>query len=78
MAKLNPFRFSTKYQDDETDLVYYGRRYLNTSTGRWLNRDPIGEEGGINLYSFVDNNPFSYIDPPGSIFISREELGAEG
>jgi RHS repeat-associated protein len=38
MAKANPFRFSTKYQDDETDLVYYGRRYLNTSTGRWLSR----------------------------------------
>ena len=38
MAKANPFRFSTKYQDDETDLLYYGRRYLNTSTGRWLTR----------------------------------------
>jgi hypothetical protein len=27
IAKLNPFRFSTKYEDDETDLVYYGSRY---------------------------------------------------
>ena len=33
MAKVNPFRFSTKYQDDETDLVYYGDRYYNASTG---------------------------------------------
>ena len=35
MAKANPFRFSTKYQDDETDLLYYGYRYYNASTGRW-------------------------------------------
>ena len=43
MAKLNPFRFSTKYQDDESDLLYYGYRYYNPSTGRWLSRDPIDE-----------------------------------
>jgi RHS repeat-associated protein len=57
MAKLNPFRFSTKYQDDETDLLYYGYRYYNPSTGRWLSRDPIGERGGRNLYAFVNNQP---------------------
>jgi RHS repeat-associated protein len=45
MAKANPFRFSTKYQDDETDLLYYGYRYYNASTGRWINRDPIREAG---------------------------------
>ena len=44
MAKANPFRFSTKFQDDETDLVYYGYRYLNTGTGRWLSGDPIAEK----------------------------------
>jgi len=49
-AKANPFRFSTKYQDDETDLLYYGNRDLDTSTGRWLSRDPIGEE--ISNYAF--------------------------
>jgi RHS repeat-associated protein len=56
MARANPFRFSTKYQDDETDLLYYGYRYYDPSTGRWLSRDPLGEEGGINLYSFVANS----------------------
>ncbi len=45
MAKANPFRFSTKYQDNETDLLYYGYRYYNASTGRWPNRDPIREAG---------------------------------
>src|SRR6516162_5824054 len=37
MAFLNPFRFSNKFQDDETGLLYYGYRSYNPSTGRWLN-----------------------------------------
>src|SRR5207249_4199160 len=65
MAKANPFRFSTKCQDDETDLLYYGYRHLNTASGRWLNRDPDRESGGINLYGFLGNNPVASIDPDG-------------
>lgn len=41
MAKANPFRFSTKYQDDETDLLYYGERYYSASTGRWNSKEPL-------------------------------------
>ena len=62
MAKANPFRFSTKYQDDETDLVYYGYRYYNASVGRWLSRDPINEDGGLNLYGIVQNRTIDDID----------------
>ena len=43
MAKANLFRFSTKYQDDESDLLYYGYRYYNAGTGRWLSHDPLKE-----------------------------------
>jgi RHS repeat-associated protein len=43
LAKKNPFRFSTKYTDNETGLLYYGYRYYDPVTGRWPNRDPIGE-----------------------------------
>jgi len=69
LAKANPFRFSTKYQDDETDLLYYGYRYYNPSTGRWVSRDPISERGGVNLYSFIANNPVSRFDSRGlSVF----------
>ena len=39
MAAANPFRFSTKFQDDESDQLYYGYRSYNPSSGRWLNRD---------------------------------------
>jgi RHS repeat-associated protein len=49
MAKLNPFRFSSKYDDDESDFLYYGYRYYNPSTGKWLSRDPIGEAGFVTL-----------------------------
>jgi RHS repeat-associated core domain len=62
MAKSNPFRFSTKYQDNESDLVYYGYRYYNASTGRWPNRDPIAERGGLNLYGMVGNDPLNKTD----------------
>jgi RHS repeat-associated protein len=62
MAKANPFRFSTKYQDDETDLLYYGYRYYNATTGRWISRDPLGEVGGAHLYRFVANEPVAQTD----------------
>jgi len=65
VAKELPFGFSTKYLDTETGLNYYGFRYYNPQTGRWPNRDPIEEEGGNNLYAFVDNSPIDAIDPDG-------------
>jgi RHS repeat-associated protein len=65
VAKANPFRFSTKYQDDETDQLYYGYRFYNPSTGRWPNRDPIEEWGGFNLYGFVGNDPVAFFDDLG-------------
>ena len=43
-AAKNPFRFSTEYLDHETGLYYFGYRYYSPSLGRFLNRDPIGEE----------------------------------
>jgi len=45
MATANPLRFSTKFQDDETDLLYYGYRYYSASAGRWTSRDPVREVG---------------------------------
>jgi RHS repeat-associated protein len=56
MAKANPIRFSTKCQDDESDLLYYGYRCYKPSTGSWLSRDPSEEDGGLNVYAFSANN----------------------
>ena len=60
MAKTNPFRFSTKYTDDETGLVYYGYRYEKDA--RWPSREPLGENAGENLYAFVSNDSINYYD----------------
>jgi len=56
-AVINPFRWSTKFWDEESGLVYYGYRYYNPSQGRWWGRDPETESGGNNLYAFVANCP---------------------
>ena len=64
-ADNNPFRFSTKYWDDETGLGYWGQRYYEPDWGRWTNRDPIGEVSGDNLYAFVSNVPSAKSDPLG-------------
>jgi RHS repeat-associated protein len=61
-SMANHFRFSTKYTDDETGLLYYGLRYYSPSTGRFLGRDPVFEEGGFNLYAFVENGPINELD----------------
>ncbi|MCI5180814.1 MAG: RHS repeat-associated core domain-containing protein, partial [Candidatus Electrothrix sp. AW3_4] len=60
-----PFCFSTKAFDEQTGLAYYGYRFYAPGVGRWINRDPIGEAGGMNLYGFVFNNPVSLVDPTG-------------
>ncbi|MEZ5276819.1 MAG: RHS repeat-associated core domain-containing protein [Opitutaceae bacterium] len=64
-ASNNPIRFSSRYQDDETGLVYFGRRYYSPATGRWLSRDPLGEDAGPNLYAYAENDPVNQIDPIG-------------
>jgi RHS repeat-associated protein len=58
-------RFSTKPQDAESGLYYYGYRYFDPLTGRWPSRDPIGERGGVNLYGFVRNSPVGFVDKLG-------------
>ncbi|UDQ98377.1 RHS repeat-associated core domain-containing protein [Lentisphaerota bacterium WC36G] len=58
----NPFKFSSEYAEKETGLIYYNYRYYNPSTGKWINRDPIQEKGGINLYGFALNSAINYWD----------------
>jgi RHS repeat-associated protein len=62
MASTFSHRFSTKYADDETELYYYGYRYYAPQLGRWINRDPIEEQGGVNLYGFAKNSPLNNFD----------------
>jgi RHS repeat-associated protein len=66
IADNNPFRFSTKFFDIETDLYYYGYRFYSPNLGRWINRDPIEEDGGFNLFVFSYNNPVNLFDALGT------------
>jgi len=74
-ARANPFRFSTKYQDDESELLYYGYRYYNASTGRWPNRDPLEEDGGLSLFSFINNDAQNDWDSLGEVGNGHHVLG---
>jgi len=61
----NSFRFPGQYYDEETGLSYNYFRYYDQTTGRYVTPDPIGLEGGINLFVYVENNPTNFADPDG-------------
>jgi RHS repeat-associated protein len=63
MGRVNPIRYSTQYEDDKTGDIKY--LYRDLRDGRWLSRDPIEEEGGLNLYGFANNNAPNYYDRDG-------------
>ena len=65
LATLLSFRFSTKYLDPETGFYYYGYRYYDPDLGRWLTRDPLEEQGGLNLYGFCGNDAVNRWDKLG-------------
>ncbi len=51
--------------DAETDNYYVRNRYYSPTLGRWLTRDPIGYQGGINLYGYVNSSPVGNVDARG-------------
>jgi RHS repeat-associated protein len=61
----NPYLFTGRRFDTETELYYYRARYYSPIIGRFLQTDPIGYEGGINLYAYCGTNPIILIDPFG-------------
>jgi RHS repeat-associated protein len=64
LASANVYRFSSK-ELISWGFYYYGYRFYDPNLQRWLNRDPIGEPGGLNLYGFVGNDPTGAFDPFG-------------
>ncbi|MCB2184537.1 MAG: hypothetical protein KQH63_21145, partial [Desulfobulbaceae bacterium] len=64
---VNNLRAPGQYFDAETGLHYNWQRYYDPQTGRYLTPDPIGLNGGINLYSYATQNPINYIDADGKL-----------
>jgi RHS repeat-associated protein len=77
MAQINPMRFSTQYADDVTGDRKYLFRDYRIFLGRWLNRDPLEEQGGVNLYGFLANRGVSLTDTfglgPFSLYVRKIE-----
>lgn len=65
LASANVLRWSTKREDSAVGLMHYELRDYKVSTGRWVSRDPIGEEGGLAVYQQSWNNPISWYDSAG-------------
>ncbi len=61
----NRFFFTGREYDQETGVYYYRARYYDPRIDRFTSRDPLGEAAGVNLYTYVDNNPVNFIDPFG-------------
>ena len=51
-------------------MAYYGYRYYHPDLGRWISRDPIEEEGGLNLFAFVGNDGVNKTDILGNSYWS--------
>jgi len=69
-ADANVYRFSSKESVRHIvyggiELYYYGYRFYAPNLQRWPNQDPIGERGGLNLYTYVGNDPLDRVDPLG-------------
>jgi RHS repeat-associated protein len=61
----NAFRYTGRRVDAETGLYYYRARYYSPRLGRFLQPDPIGYQGGLNLYAYVGGDPLNLTDPTG-------------
>jgi len=66
----NPYMFTGREYDAESGLYYYRARYYKPDIGRFLQTDPIGYRGGLNLYTYCKNNPVNWTDPWG---LAREQ-----
>ncbi len=64
----NPYGFTGRILDSESELMYYRARYYDSGIGQFISADPIGFSGGVNFYSYVMNNPVNIFDPSGKSF----------
>ncbi len=70
-----PYLFNGKELDRETNLTYYGARYLDMKTSLWLNVDPLAEKfPGWSPYSFCNNNPLFFTDPDGRAVVPFDDI----
>lgn len=69
-----PWGFASKRHDEETGLVYFGRRFYDPALGRFITPDPAGYTDSQNLYAYALNNPLIFFDPHGLNFASFSDM----
>ncbi|RLB33025.1 MAG: hypothetical protein DRH12_18870, partial [Deltaproteobacteria bacterium] len=73
---VNNLRFPGQYFDNETGLHYNYFRHYHPGIGRFIEPDPIGLRGGINLYAYAFNDPVNIVDPTGQFGLAGIIIGA--
>jgi RHS repeat-associated protein len=74
-GKLSPWRFASKRIEDETGLIFFGRRYYSPALGKWISPVPQGYDNGPNLYAYLSNSPLTDYDLYG-LWSMREAWGS--
>lgn len=64
-STLTRYGYTGREFDSDTGLIYYRARWYDPQLGRFISEDPIGFDGGINPYTYVENDPLNTIDPLG-------------
>ena len=63
----NELLYTGRRRDPETGLQLNRNRFYHQQLGRWVNRDPIGYDGGVSVYEYVNGMPVGFVDPSGQI-----------
>lgn len=75
-SSLTRYGYTGRELDSLTGLMHYRARWYDPQQGRFMSEDPIGFDGGLNLYGYAGNNPMMYTDPSGQAFFIPLLLGA--
>ena len=73
----NRYMFQGREYSTVTGLYNFRARWYAPTIGRWLSKDPIGLEGGLNLYAFCGNNAVNFVDPQGLAIWIEGPSGSE-
>jgi RHS repeat-associated protein len=73
---FQPFAYAGGIYDVDTGLVRFGARDYDATVGRWIQSDPIGLNGGLNTYAYVNGNPIGYTNPDGRLLVPAAQCAA--
>ena len=70
LAEANLYRFASKELHVASGLISFLRRFYDPALQRWINRDPLQERAGVNLFRYSKNHPTGTVDPWGAMAVS--------